>query len=102
MGNIYRNLGQLAPGTVLTDGYTVGTNISTVISSIVVCNQAGGAGTYRISHAIAGAGDTSAQYLAYDVAIAANSSAVLKLGLTMGSTDVIRVRGSASTISFNI
>lgn len=102
MANTYKVLGQSKPGAAsLTALYTVPAATSVVGSSLVVCNQ-GAATSYRISVAIAGAGDTAAQYLAYDVAIPANTSDVWTIGFTLAATDVVRVYNTLATCSFNL
>ena len=95
-------LGQSKPAaTTLTDAYTVAAATQVVVSTIVVCNQ-GAATAYRISVAVAGAADTPAQYIAYDVAIGANTTHTYTIGVTLGATDVIRVYNTLATCSFNI
>lgn len=102
MASTYKILGQSKPlATTLTALYTVPAATSTVCSSLVVCNQ-GAATSYRISVAIAGAGDTAAQYLAYDVAIGANASDTWTIGITLATTDVVRVYNTLATLSFNL
>jgi hypothetical protein len=72
-----------------------------VISTITVCNQAASAGTYRIAVRPAGASLTASQYVAYDIAIAANDTTALTLGITLATTDVVTVYASAATMSFS-
>jgi len=102
MANTYKVLGQSKPGAAtLTDLYTVPAATSAVCSSLVVCNQ-GAATSYRISIAVAGAVDTPAQYLAYDVAIGANASDTWTIGITLAATAVVRVYNTLATCSFNL
>jgi len=101
MATAYKVLGQQAPAaTTATTLYTVPSSTSTVVSTIVICNQAAAAATYRISVRPAGGAQTTAMYLAYDVAIAANDSTALTLGITLATTDVITVYSSTTTLSF--
>jgi glucose-6-phosphate dehydrogenase assembly protein OpcA len=96
-------LGQLNPSaTTATTLYTVPGSTSTVVSSIVVTNQAASAGTFRIAIRVAGAGLGATQYIAYDTAIPANDTIVLTLGITLAATDVVTVYASSATMSFNI
>lgn len=102
MAEAYKVLGQSKPtATTLTDAYTVPAATSAVVSSITICNQ-GAATSYRISVAVAGLADTAKQYIAYDVPIAANSTDVFTVGVTLATTDVIRVYNTLATLSFNI
>jgi hypothetical protein len=65
-----------------------------------VANRAAAAKSYRI--AIRPDGDALADehYLAYDVAIAANDSTALTLGITVDAADVVEVYASAADLSF--
>jgi hypothetical protein len=73
-----------------------------VVSSINVSNRSATPTSFRISVAVAGAADNDKQYIAYDVAIAANATATFKVGLALATTDVIRVYATLATLSFNI
>lgn len=102
MATSYKVLGQQNPAaTTATTLYTVPASTSTVVSTIVVTNQAATAATYRISVRPAGAAQTNAMYLAYDVTVGANDSTALTLGITLATTDVITVYASSATLSFN-
>ena len=49
----------------------------------------------------AGAADALSQYLFYDVTIAGNDTFVATVGLTLATTDVIRVYATLATLSFS-
>jgi glucose-6-phosphate dehydrogenase assembly protein OpcA len=101
MATTYKVLGQSNPAaTTATTLYTVPSATATVVSTIVVCNEATTAATYRISVRQAGAAQTAAMYLAYDVTIGANDSTALTLGITLATTDVITVYASSTTVAF--
>lgn len=98
----YKVLGQSNPSaTTATTLYTCGAASGAVISTITVCNQAASAGTYRIAVRPAGATLAAQHYVAYDVAIAANDTTAVTLGITLANTDVITIYASASTMSFS-
>ena len=102
MATSYKVLCQSNPSaTTATTLYTVPASTSTVVSTIVVSNQATSSATYRISVRPAGAAQTNAMYLAYDVTVGANDSTALTLGITLATTDVITVYASSATLSFN-
>lgn len=102
MATTYKVLGQISPSaTTATTLYTVPASTSTVVSTIVIANQTATAATYRISVRPAGAAQTTAMYLAYDVSVGANDSTALTLGVTLATTDVITVYASTTSISFN-
>ena len=103
MATAYKILGQVATATLgaTTEGtlYT-STGVESVVSSLVICNQAASAATYRIAVRVAGATLAASQYIAYDVSLPANASDTLTLGITLGATDVITVYASSATMSF--
>lgn len=96
-------LGQLKPSaTTLTALYTVPAATSTTVSTITVCNQSATPTSFRISVAPAGAGDTSSQYLWYDIAIAGNDTFAATIGITLATTDVVRAYATLATLSFSL
>lgn len=98
----YKVLGQSNPSaTTATTLYTVPSATSTVVSTITVANLAGSAATFRISVRPAGAAQTNAMYVAYDVTVGALDTTTLTLGLTLAATDVITVYASTANIAFN-
>ncbi len=103
MANAYKVLGQSAPSaTTATTLYTVPAATEAVISTIVVANRAGSAGSFRLSVRPNGATQADEHYLAYDVPISANDSTTLTLGITVDATDVIMVYASSGDMSFNV
>jgi len=102
MGTNYKVLGQSNPAaTTATSLYTVPAATQTIVSTVVVTNQAATAGTYRIAVRVAGAALAASQYIAYDVSLPANASDTLTLGLTLGAADVVTVYASSATFSFS-
>ena len=102
MATVYKVLGQSNPSaTTATTLYTVPASTSTVISTITVANLAGSAATFRISVRPAGAAQTNAMYIAYDVTVGATDTTTLTLGLTLATTDVVTVYASSANLAFN-
>jgi glucose-6-phosphate dehydrogenase assembly protein OpcA len=102
MPTTYKVLAQSNPSaTTATTLYTVPSSTSTVVSTVTVCNQAASAGTFRIAVRPAGATLAAVHYVAYDVAIAANDTTAITLGLTLATTDVVTVYASSATLSFH-
>lgn len=96
-------LGQSKPSAAtLTDLYTAPALTSATVSTIIVCNQSATPTSFRISVAPAGAGDTAAQYLYYDIAIAGNDTFAATIGITLATTDVVRVYNTLATCSFSL
>lgn len=103
MANTYKVLGQVAPSaTTATTAYTVPSSTQAVLSTIVVCNRAASAGSYRIAIRPDGATLATSHYVAYDIAIAANDSTALTLGITLGDTDVVTVYASSADMTFSV
>ena len=101
MPTVYKVLGQSNPSaTTATTLYTVPASTSTVVSTITVANLAGTAATYRISVRPAGAAQTNAMYLAYDVTVGALDTTTITLGVTLATTDVITVYASTANLAF--
>jgi len=102
MATTYKVLGQSIPtATTQTTLYTVPAATQTVVSSVVVCNQAASAATFRLAIRVAAATLATSQYIAYDVTVGANDSTVLTMGLTLGATDLLTVYASTATVSFS-
>jgi hypothetical protein len=103
MSEAIKVLGQAnPPAATLTDLYTSPAGgKGTVVSSVVIANQAAAAITFRVSIAVAGAADAVKQYLYFDVTLAAHATLAAVIGITLAPTDVLRVRSSVATTSFN-
>jgi glucose-6-phosphate dehydrogenase assembly protein OpcA len=102
MPTTYKVLGQVNPAaTTATTLYTVPSATNTIVSTIVICNQAASAATFRIAVRPAGATLAAIHYVAYDVTVGASDSTALTLGLTLAATDVVTVYASTATVSFN-
>ena len=102
MATVYKVLGQVNPAaTTATTLYTVPASTSTVVSTIVICNQTAVAATFRIAVRPAGATLAAIHYVAYDITVGASDSTALTLGITLATTDVITVYASTATLSFN-
>jgi len=105
VADVLRVLGQVAPtAATLTTLYTAPGSATTGVtaSSAVVCNRGAAAIRFRLSVAVAGAADSVAQYLYYDVALAANDSFVATIGITLAASDVVRCYTDLATVSFNL
>jgi hypothetical protein len=67
-----------------------------------VANRSASARSYRIAVRPAGATLANQHYIAYDVALAANDTTALTLGITLTATDVVTVYASTTDLSFGI
>lgn len=103
MAITYKVLGQSNPSANTdTTLYTVPSTTSAVGSTLVICNQAATAATFRVAVRPAGAAIAGQHYLAYDTSIGANDSITLTIGMTLATTDVVTVRASTTSVSFNL
>lgn len=103
MADVLKVLAQVNPvAQTLTDAYTVPAATSATLSSIVVCNQSTTDAKFRIAIAVAGAADAAKQYLYYDTVVPAGRPFVITIGITLATTDVVRVYTDGSSVSFNI
>jgi glucose-6-phosphate dehydrogenase assembly protein OpcA len=101
MATAYKVLGQSNPAaTTATTLYTVPASTQAVISTLVVCNQASTAATFRLAVRVGGAALAASQYLAYDVTVGAADATALTLGITVAATDIVTIYGSSATLSF--
>lgn len=98
MPTTYKVLGQVVPGSTLTNLYVPGAATSSVVSSIIVSNTGSADRLFSIfvasSQALTGSIAFNTPVLAYD-------SVVLSAGLTLGPGNVIRVSASGSGTAFS-
>ena len=93
---------QSAPlATTLTTAYSVPAATSTVISTISICNRSATPTSFRIAVSPNGASIADAHYLFYDTAIQGNETLMYTVGLTLDTTDVLRVYATLATLSFS-
>jgi hypothetical protein len=103
MAITYKVLGQSNPtATTNTDLYTVPAATSAVCSTLVICNQANTAATFRVAIRPAGATVATQHYISYDTNLNANDSITMTIGLTLAATDKVTVRASTGTVSFSL
>ena len=103
MATTYKTLAQAAPAaTTRTTLYTVGASTSTVVSTVIICNQAASAATYRIAVSPAGAAVEAKHYIVYGATVAASDTTALTLGITLATTDVVRIYASTANLSFSL
>lgn len=107
MATAYKILGQVDTATLgaATEGTLfTSTGVETIVSSLIITNQAASSATYRIAvqpSADAGSSATAKHWIVYGATVAASDSVVLTVGLTLAAGDRIRVFGSTATMSFS-
>lgn len=96
-------LGQSAPAADTdTTIYTVPGATAAVSSTITVCNRAGTGALFRIAVSPGGAGLANQHYIYYDAPIPGNSTFAATIGLSLATTDVVRVRANSASVSFSL
>ena len=101
--NTYKILGQSSPSaTTETVLYTVPAATSSVCSSLSICNRGATQTTFRVSISAAGAATANKDYLYYDVTLAGNDTFIATIGVTLATTDVIRVYSGNASLSFQL
>lgn len=101
MANAYEVLGQTTDAATGTALVTVDASTEVIVSTLVVCNRATSAKTFRIYVRPDDETLADKHYIAYDTAIAANDIVTLTLGITMNASDKLYVYGSDANLSFN-
>ena len=101
MANTYKSLGQANPGAVLTALYTVPA-ATAAIGWLTISNKENAANTCRVKHAPAGAADDPDHDILYDFVIPANDTYIHPVPLYMAATDVVRVYGSDTNVTFTM
>jgi len=98
----YKVLGRkAAAATTAEELYATPSSSAAVVSTIVVCNRASSARTYRLAvKPTSGTTLATDHYLAYDVTVAANDSVALTLGITLAAGNVIVTYASAADLTF--
>ena len=102
MATTYKILGQVSPSAAAeTDLYTVPGAAQAVVSSIIICNRSSSAtATFRISASFTGTATAPKDYIYYDLIIGQNDTFIATIGLTLGTTDKIRIYASTANLSF--
>ena len=106
MATTYKILGQVIPAATTETQLYQPSGAAAVVSTIVICNQASAAATYRIAVTTTTTAGTGAvagtkDWIVYGATVAASDSTALTLGITLASTNQIRVYSSTATLSFN-
>lgn len=103
MTTTYKVLGQSAPGaTTETDLYAVPALTSAVASSLVICNRGTASTTFRVSVAVGGGATANKDYIYYDVVIAGNDTFIATIGISLATTDIVKVYAGNANLSFSL
>ena len=102
MTTTYRVLGQTNPSAnTLTTLYTVPSSTQTIVSSVTICNQSSNTALFKLAVRPFGEAIDSKHYINFNTTLPGNDTISVKLGMTLGATDVISVNVSSSSVSFS-
>jgi hypothetical protein len=103
MATTNKVLGQVdATGSGESTLYTVPALTSAVGSSLVVCNRAATAATFTVAVSVAGGVTADKDYLYYAMPIDGNDTFIATIGMTLATTDKVKVNGSTTNITFTL
>jgi hypothetical protein len=103
MATTYKVLGQVSPSaTTETALYTVPSAKSAIGSSIIIANRGTSVASFRVSIAVGGLTTTNKDYIYYDLPIGANDTFIATIGITLATTDEVRVYASNTNLSFSL
>jgi hypothetical protein len=103
MATTYKILGQSNPSATTETPLYSPSGVSAVVSTIMICNQAASAATYRIAVRPSADGSTAAKHwIVYGATVGASDATALTLGVTLAAGDSIRVYASTATLSFSV
>ena len=103
MPTTYKVLGQSSPlATTETLLYVVPSATTAIGSSIIIANRGTSVATFRVSIAVGGAATTNKDYIYYDLPIGANDTFIATIGITLATTDEVRVYASNTNLSFSL
>ena len=91
MATTYKVLGQSSPSAT-----------SAIGSSIIIANRSTSVANFRVSIAVGGAATSNKDYIYYDLPIGANDTFIATIGITLATTDVVRVYSSNTNLSFSL
>lgn len=101
MPTVYKVLGQVEGQANNVNLYTCPALTETIISTIVVCNRSTTSKSYRIMIRPDNETLATKHYVAYDVAIAANDTTALTLGIAINAGDKLDVYSADTNVSFS-
>jgi hypothetical protein len=96
-------LGQALPtANTFTDLYKVPVGNSTVVSTLNVCNTSSSNVSFRIAARPNANTLTAQQYLAYDIALPAQDTIALTIGMSLDQNDTITVFSFTGNVAFTL
>lgn len=103
MAEVFKNAqvqGTASTGTYATL-YNTTASTTAVISSLIVTNTSASTATYRVAIMASEGTPAAANWIVYDSTVAGNDMVAFNLGLTLGTSQYIRISSSANTVTFS-
>lgn len=82
--------------------YTAGAGVSTVVSTLAVCNTTSGQLTFRVAVIPNGGSLSSSRYIAYESKVASNDTNFITVGITLESGASIYVYNGTVGIAYSL
>lgn len=103
MATTYKNAQVAGSGNLTTYStlYNTGASSTAVISSIVVSNVSSESATYRIGIVSSDTDPTSPNWVVYDSVVTGNDTIALTLGITLGTTQYLKVSASSTDVNIH-
>jgi hypothetical protein len=92
--------GTASTGTYATL-YNTSASATAVVSTVAITNTASASGTYRVGIMGSAGTPAAANWLVYDSVVAGNDTIFLTVGISLGTSQFIRVSSSANTATFS-
>jgi hypothetical protein len=103
MATNYKILAQSNPAaTTQTTILTVGNATQAVISTVTIANLSATATTFRLAAIPSGSTLSNARYIGYDLALPANDTVFLTLGIALGAGDSLSVYAGSANVCFSV
>lgn len=92
-------LGNIAPSGTTWTTVCEGGAVALEVQSVLVCNRAGSAGSYRLAHATS-TSPSNSEIIFYDVAIAANTTVAIEFDMRLQGTQKLVAYASSADMTF--
>lgn len=103
MATTYKNAQVAGSGNITTYStlYNTGASSTAVISSLVVTNTGTEPETYRVGIVGSDTDPSSPNWVVYDAVVTGNDTVALTLGITLGTTQYLKVSASSTDVNIH-
>ena len=102
MATTYKNSQVLGTAGLTTYAtlYNTSPTTSAILSTMVICNRSSVDKKFRIAITSSAITPENQEFIAYDTTVAGEDSTFITIGVTLGTSDYIRVSSTDSNLSF--